>query len=93
VPVGRGPTAQIDPIRAADFANFVLSEPITHPDQPADRRADHPEQKLTEFLSAGQIVKSVFVLPILGISTGMTPKSSHKVKTIQRRTTVLSFPH
>jgi len=26
------------------------------------------EQKLTEFLSAGQTVKSVFVLPILGTS-------------------------
>jgi hypothetical protein len=29
-------------------------------------RAIAPEQKLTEFLSAGQIVKSVFVLPTLG---------------------------
>jgi hypothetical protein len=29
-------------------------------------RSIAPEQKLTEFLSAGQIVKSVFVLPTLG---------------------------
>src|SRR4051812_19071549 len=83
-PVGRGTTSQIDPIGDADSANFLRPKAITHQDQ--------PEQKLTEFLSANQIVKSVFVLPILGISTPMAPESSLRVKAIQRRTTVLSFP-